>query len=65
MNFEIFSFIGQCLVVAVFNLLTFLLFRNMYGMRYENRCVYVICFFIVTLCMIGINRLDKVYFCVL
>lgn len=61
MNFEIFSFIGQCLVVAVFNLLTFLLFRNMYGMRYENRCVYVICFFIVTLCMIGINRLDKPY----
>lgn len=61
MNTELITFICQCLVTAVYNLLTFLLFKNMYGMKYGKRYVYVIFFVVVTLCMVGINSLEKPY----
>lgn len=61
MDKEIISFMGQCLVTSVINLLTFLLYKNMYGMKYKKNYIYVISFFVATICMIGVSNLGKPY----
>lgn len=61
MNIELLPFLGQCLVTAVINLLTFLLYKNMYGIKYQNKYIYIASYFAATLCMIGVSNVGKPY----
>ncbi len=61
MNIELVSFIGQCFVTVAMNLMTFLLFNNLYGVRYSKKSVYFISFFITVALMIIINTICNPY----
>lgn len=61
MNINLIPFIGQCFVTGVINLLTFLLFKNMYGKKKISRKWYVISYIVSFCLMITINQIDNPY----
>lgn len=61
MNINLIPFIGQCFVTGVINLLTFLLFKNMYGKKKVSRKWYVISYIVSFCLMITINQIDNPY----
>lgn len=61
MNMKLVQFIGQFLVTIVINLLTFLLFKNMYGIKYEKKSFYFLSYVFVVCLMIFVNKIGNPY----
>lgn len=61
MNFEIVSFIGQSIIAVTANLLYFLLYKNIYGCKYEKKRYYLIGYLITVLLMICVNQIGNPY----
>lgn len=59
MDFKILSVISHITAVAVLNLLLFLLYRNIYGCRYNKKIYYISGFIISVILMECVNRLGN------
>lgn len=57
MNIELLPFLGQCLVTCTVNLITFLILKNIYGMRYSKKNIYYIGYVISVILMITVNQI--------
>lgn len=57
MNSEIISFIGQFLVTCTVNLITFLILKNSYDMRYSKKITYIMAYIVSVILMISVNHL--------
>lgn len=58
---EILQFTGQFVVTIVINLITFLLFKNMYGTKYEKKSFYFLSYFFIVCLMIFVNKIGNPY----
>lgn len=58
MNSEIVAFVSQSISTAVMNLLIFLYCKKIYTVKYNEKCIYIISYFITTALFITVNRIS-------